>query len=149
MAGYSGTPLVKKLGIQEGNRLFLVDAPEKYLQWIAPLPKAIKISPRLSSATDFVHLFCTEKTKLQKLLRTCLTKLKPDGVIWISWPKKVSKVTTDITEDSIREVALPMGLVDIKVFAVDEVWSGLKLVIRQENRKPIATARARAKSTRK
>lgn len=149
MAGYSGTPLVKKLGIQEGSKLFLAGAPENYLKWIAPLPKAVTICSRMSSDADLVHLFCTEKSQLQKLLRACLDKLKPNGVIWISWPKKASKVTTDITEDRIREIALPLGLVDIKVCAIDEVWSGLKLVIRKENRKPVAVSRARAKTARK
>lgn len=146
MAGYSGTPLVKKLGIQEGTRLFLAGAPENYLKWVSPLPKAVTISPRMSSDVTLAHFFCTQKSQLQKLLRTSLAKLKPNGVIWVSWPKKASKVATDITEDTIREIALPMGLVDIKVCAVDEVWSGLKLVIRKESRKPAAAIQSRAKT---
>jgi len=149
MAGYSGTPLVKKLGIQEGSKLFLAGAPENYLKWVAPLPKAVTISPRMYSDVTLAHLFCTQKSQLQKLLRASFGKLSPNGVIWVSWPKKASKVTTDITEDTIREIALPMGLVDIKVCAVDEVWSGLKLVIRKENRKPVVAARVHAKTTRK
>lgn len=149
MAGYSGTPLVKKLGVQEGSKLFLAGAPENYLKWLAPLPKAVTISPRMSSDADLVHLFCTEKSQLQKLLQACLGKLKPNGAIWVSWPKKASKVATDITEDRIREIALALGLVDIKVCAVDDVWSGLKLVIRKENRKPAAASRVRAKTRQK
>ena len=149
MAGYSGTPLVKKLGIQEGTKLFLAGAPENYLKWIAPLPKGVTVSARMSSGVHLVHLFCTEKSQLLKLLRACLAKLKPNGVIWVSWPKKAAKVPTDITEDTIRALALPLGLVDIKVCAVDEVWSGLKLVIRKENRKPVSALRASAKSARK
>lgn len=149
MAGYSGTPLVRKLGIQEGSKLFLAGAPENYLEWVAPLPKAVTISPRMSSAVTLAHFFCTEKSQLRKLLRASLGKLKPNGVIWVSWPKKASKVTTDITEDTIREIALPMGLVDIKVCAIDDVWSGLKLVLRKENRKPVAVSRARAKPAHK
>jgi len=135
MAGYSGTPLAKKLGIKEGSHLFLSGAPKDYLQLVAPLPKGVKLVPRIDGNTDIVHIFSTEKARLKTALRESLDKLKQDGSIWVSWPKKSSKVPTDITEDTIREVALPMGLVDIKVCAVDEVWSGLKLVVRKENRR--------------
>ena len=136
MAGYSGTPLAKKLGIKEGSRLFLSGAPKDYLQLVAPLPEGVKLVPRVDGKTDIVHIFSTERARLKAALRDSLGKLKQDGSIWVSWPKKSSKVPTDITEDTIREVALPMGLVDIKVCAVDEVWSGLKLVLRKENRTP-------------
>jgi len=133
-AGYSGTPLAKKLGINEGSRLFLSGAPKNYLQLVAPLPKGVKVVPRIDAKTDIVHVFSTERARLKAALQDSLAKLKKDGSIWVSWPKKSSKVPTDITEDTIREVALPMGLVDIKVCAVDEVWSGLKLVLRKNNR---------------
>jgi hypothetical protein len=137
MAGYSGTSLVKKLGIAEGSRLFLSGAPAHYLDLLGGrLPDRAAVVPKLDARTDVAHLFETDRARLAKTLRTALAKLKPDGVIWVSWPKKASKVPTDITEDTIREVALPMGLVDVKVCAVDEVWSGLKLVIRKELRKP-------------
>ena len=137
MAGYSGTPLVKKLGIAEGSRLFLSGAPDHYLDLLGGrLPDRARVVAKLDARTDVAHVFETERTRLAKTLRSALPKLKPDGVIWVSWPKKASKVATDITEDTIREVALPMGLVDVKVCAVDEVWSGLKLVIRKELRKP-------------
>ena len=136
MAGYSGTPLAKKLGIQSDSKVFLVGAPVDYLKWVAPLPETVTLQTRMSSDTDLVHIFSTKKSKLGTTLRVCLARLKPNGMIWVSWPKKASKVATDITEDTIREVALPLGLVDIKVCAVNEVWSGLKLVIRMENRKP-------------
>lgn len=149
MAGYSGTPLAKKLGLQEGSKLYLVRAPKNYLNLIAPAPHGVTVASRMSDTIDIAHVFSTQKSQLIKTLRTCLEKLKPSGAIWVSWPKKASKVATDITEDTIREIALPMGLVDIKVCAVDEVWSGLKLVIRKENRKPAAVVRARAKTTRK
>lgn len=149
MAGYSGTPLAKKLGIKEGAKLHLVRAPENYLKVIAPVPTGVKVASRMSGDIDIVHVFSTQKSQLTQTLRVCLEKLKPDGAIWVSWPKKASKVTTDITEDTIREIALPMGLVDIKVCAVDEVWSGLKLVIRKENRKPVPVARARTKTAHK
>lgn len=149
MVGYSGTPLAKKLGIQEGTKLHLVRAPKDYLRIIAPVPAGVKVASRMSGDIDIVHIFSTQKSQLIQALRVCLDKLKPNGAIWVSWPKKASKVTTDITEDMIREIALPVGLVDIKVCAVDEVWSGLKLVIRKENRKPAAVTRARAKTARK
>lgn len=136
MAGYSGTPLAKKLGIKEGSRLFVSGAPRNYLQLVAPLPEGVKLVPRVDANTDIVHIFSTERARLKSVLRDSLGKLKQDGSIWVSWPKRSSKVPTDITEDTIREIALPMGLVDIKVCAVDEIWSGLKLVLRKENRSP-------------
>ena len=134
MAGYSGTPLAKKLGIKDGSTLFLLGAPKNYLELIAPLPAGVRVTPQINSETDIVHIFSIKRTELTGALRDTLKKLKQDGAIWVSWPKKSSKVATDITEDTIREIALPMGLVDIKVCAVDDVWSGLKLVVRRENR---------------
>jgi hypothetical protein len=135
MAGYSGTPLARKLGIKDGSRIFLLNAPGNYLQLVAPLPAGVQVAHQITSHTDIVHIFSTKKEELSQALRTSLQKMRPDGMIWLSWPKKSSKVPTDITEDTIREVALPLGLVDIKVCAVDDVWSGLKLVIRKGNRK--------------
>jgi hypothetical protein len=134
MAGYSGTPLAKKLGIKAGYKIFLAGAPDHYPKLVAPLPDGVRFVARVGGDTDIVHLFAIRKTLLTKSLRAALAKLKPDGAIWVSWPKKSSKQPTDITEDTIREIALPLGLVDIKVCAVDETWSGLKLVIRKENR---------------
>jgi Protein of unknown function (DUF3052) len=134
MAGYSGTPLVKKLGIKEGTQIFLVGAPQNYLELVAPLPCGARLTDRLDRQTDLIHIFATERARLIEALRTSRANMKPDGVIWVSWPKKSSKTPTDITEDTIREVALPMGLVDIKVCAVDTIWSGLKLVVRKEKR---------------
>ena len=135
MAGYSGTPLAKKLGIDIGSRIFLSDAPKDYLKLVAPLPEGVRVVRKIDGETDIVHIFSAERARLTAALRATLKRIKPDGTIWVSWPKKSSKVPTDITEDTIREVALPMGLVDIKVCAVDEVWSGLKLVVRRENRR--------------
>lgn len=135
MAGYSGTPLAHKLGIKPGSRIHAANAPGNYLKLVAPLPKGVKVVPRLSGGTDIVHLFSTSRSDLAGKLRAALAKLKQDGAIWVSWPKKSSKVPTDISEDTVREVAMPLGLVDIKVCAVDDVWSGLKLVIRKANRK--------------
>ena len=101
---------------------------------MAPLPKGVQLVPRISSDTDIVHLFSTSRRDLAAKLQATLTRLKPDATIWVSWPKKSSKVPTDIGEDTIRELALPLGLVDIKVCAVNDIWSGLKLVIRKANR---------------
>ena len=135
MVGYSGTPLAKKLGIKQDSKMVLVNPPKNYLELLAPIPDGVKLLPRVTNDTDLVHIFSTNKEELRSRLRDFLNKLKRDGMIWVSWPKKAAKVPTDITEDTIREIALPLGLVDIKVCAVDDTWSGLKLVIRKENRK--------------
>lgn len=133
-AGYSGTPLAKKLGIAEGTRLFAVEAPDDYDELVAPLPTGVTRASRLDARTDVVHLFTRSRARLGKGLADYRKRMRPDCVIWVSWPKKASGVATDITEDVIREVALPMGLVDVKVCAVDATWSGLKLVVRKELR---------------
>jgi hypothetical protein len=136
MAGYSGTALAKKLGIREGSRVFVVDAPKDYAKLVEPLPPNVRLVPRVDAQTDMVHIFASERKRLRSALESARAKLQPAGTIWVSWPKKASKVPTDITEDTVRDFALPLGLVDIKVCAVDEVWSGLKLVLRKENRPP-------------
>ena len=133
MAGYSGTPLAKKLGIKEGSRVSVDSAPSGYSDLLAPLPDAVKLDAKPAEA-DVVHVFSTRRAELQRILTRCRRTLKPTAMIWVSWPKKSSKVRTDITEDTVREVALPLGFVDVKVCAVDDVWSGLKLVIRKELR---------------
>ncbi len=134
MAGYSGTPLSKKLGIKPGARVKVGNAPRNYEDLLAPLPDNAVISPRLRAPVDIVHLFVKSRSKLQSALPRALREIQRDGAIWVSWPKKASGVTTDITEDTIRELALPMSLVDVKVCAVDDTWSGLKLVIRKSHR---------------
>jgi hypothetical protein len=134
MAGYSGKPLGSKLGIKAGQKIHLVNAPEGYPTLIEPLPDGVDIAARLSKNTDLVHVFTTSKHELAVTLRSYRTKLSSSAVVWVSWPKKSSKLPTDTTEDVIREVALPLGFVDIKVCAVAEVWSGLKLVVRKELR---------------
>ena len=134
MAGYSGTPLVKKLGIKTNSRLFAKNPPENYADLIAPLPENVKILRRLTRDLDMIHLFVTSRADLAANVPIYMNYIKQDGMIWVSWPKKASKVPTDVTEDVIREVTLPLGLVDVKVCAVDATWSGLKLVIRKENR---------------
>jgi hypothetical protein len=131
MVGYSGTPLATKLGVKAGSRVALLGAPEDYAALIEPMPDGVSISARISTAMDIVHIFSTRRMELERLLKSCRSKLKPDAVIWVSWPKKSAKVPTEITEDIIREVALPLGFVDVKVCAVTEVWSGLKLVVRK------------------
>lgn len=134
MAGYSGTPLAAKLGIKEGSEFHAVGAPNDYLKLLAPLPQGAKAQARLSRKTDLVHVFSTRKVELQEKLKAYRATLKPDAAVWVSWPKKSAKVPTDITEDTIREVALPLGFVDVKVCAVTDIWSGLKLVVRKELR---------------
>jgi hypothetical protein len=133
-AGYSGTPLSQKLGIKPGSRLHLIAAPPGYRNLLRPLPEGVRFTGGLSAATDLVHLFATRRADLKQALVTVRRKLRPDATIWASWPKKAARVPTNITEDVVREVALPLGLVDVKVCAVDETWSGLKLVVRKELR---------------
>ena len=133
MAGYSGTPLAAKLGIREGSRLYVSGAPRAYSTLVAPLPKDVTTAG-LTVRTDVIHIFSTKKADLARMLMSVMKKMRPDAAIWVSWPKKSSGVPSDITEDTVRAVALPMGLVDVKVCAVDDTWSGLKLVIRKDRR---------------
>jgi hypothetical protein len=135
MAGYSGTPLVQKLGIKPGFRIFVASAPSDYRRLVGPLPERVTVLPRLSGTADMVHVFATEAKALANKLAAYRDAVAPDGMIWVSWPKKTAKVSTDVTESVIRDMALPLGLVDIKVCAIDTTWSGLKFVIRRNNRK--------------
>jgi hypothetical protein len=135
VAGYSGTPLAKKLGIKPGSRLLAVNAPADYAALLEPLPENVIFARTSMDELDVVHLFTKTRSEMIKLIGRYKTKIKQDGAIWVSWPKKASGIPTEVTEDTVREVALPLGLVDIKVCAVDETWSGLKLVIRKENRR--------------
>jgi hypothetical protein len=128
MAGYSGTPLAQKLGIKPSSTIFLEGVPDHYPA------NAATVARSLSNRVDMVHLFTASAAELAAKLRKYRGRIRDDAAVWVSWPKKSSKVPSDITEDVIREIALPMGFVDIKVCAVDEVWSGLKLVIRRELR---------------
>jgi hypothetical protein len=134
LAGYSGTPLAKKLGIKEASRVFVSGAPEDYDRLLAPLPPAVVFASRPNAGVDVAHIFVSRKEELAKHLRALRKKLRSDAALWVSWPKKASKVPTTITEGTIRDIALPLGFVDIKVCAVSEVWSGLKLVVRKELR---------------
>lgn len=133
-AGYSGKPLAKKLGIAEGHSVVARHAPSDYKQLIEPIPASVSFGVKVSKSTDIVHLFTSKRSALEKELAALRTVIKPDGVVWVSWPKKASKVPTDVTEDVIRDVCLPLGFVDVKVCAVSDIWSGLKLVIRKELR---------------
>ena len=133
-AGYSGTPLAKKLGLEAGMRATVILAPAHYRELLEPEPEAVHWLGAGAGELDFVHLFVSREADLARRLPRQLAHIVADGMIWVSWPKKASKVETDMTEDVVRKHALPLGLVDIKVCAVDEVWSGLKLVIRKENR---------------
>jgi hypothetical protein len=134
MAGYSGTPLAKKLGIKDGMRLSVLNAPDGYATWLKDLPRTAHIEPTLVRPAAAVHLFAKTRRELERALPRLRLALAPAGFVWVSWPKKASGVATDITEDVIRAVALPLGFVDIKVCAVNDVWSGLKLVIRRSER---------------
>lgn len=132
--GYSGTPLAKKLGIKAGSSVRLIHQPANYLELFESFPD-VNLASDSNLATNLIHFFTVSRAELSSLLPRLKNEIARDGCIWVSWPKKSSRVDTDITEDVIREVALPLGLVDVKVCAVDETWSGLKLVIRVENRK--------------
>ncbi len=134
MTGYSGTPLAKKLGYKSPLTLLTINAPEDYREWLGALPPGVTIAEQAKAPYAGVHVFATRRGALEKYLTACKKTLESSGFVWISWPKKSSEMETDITEDVIRDLALPMGFVDIKVCAVTEVWSGLKLVIRKGER---------------
>jgi hypothetical protein len=135
MAGYSGTPLPQKLGIKPDSIVVVIDPPENYRKLLGSIPSGVNFATRPVGNTRFVHIFVKERRALAKHLQSLRHKIADDAAVWVSWPKKSSGVSTDVTEDVIRAVALPLGFVDIKVCAVDEIWSGLKLMIRRENRK--------------
>ena len=134
MAGYSGTPLAKKLGIKDGLRVALLDLPAEVRGELAASLKGCQMAKEGSGAPDFIFLFSKSKTDLAPRLKQAAKGLAPAGMLWISWPKKSSGVATDLTEDVIRQIGLKAGLVDVKVCAVTEVWSGLKFVIPVKNR---------------
>lgn len=133
-AGYSGTPLAKKLGFKAGFAVCTVNAPDNYLELVEPLPEDVTITDKPVPGCDLVHFFTNSRDELFRGLAQYRDLIKQDGTIWVSWYKKAARLPTEITEDLVREAAFPLGLVDVKVCAVDERWSGLKLVIRKENR---------------
>ena len=134
MAGYSKTPLVKKLGIVDGARVVVKGAPRPYAQIVDGLPASARVTERFGRGVDLVHLFVTERAVLARLLPKAAASIAPGGAIWVSWPKRSAGVPSDMTEDVVRAVCLPMDLVDVKVCAVDEVWSGLAFVRRLADR---------------
>jgi hypothetical protein len=132
--GYSGKPVHAKLGIKPGMTVCVLNAPADYDLLLQDPPGGVRYVHSMKAPVNIVHVFSTSRRELHKQLASLVTRIEKDGVIWVSWPKKTAKVATDITEDTIREIAFPLGLVDIKVCAVSEVWSGLKLVIRRDHR---------------
>jgi|SRR5947207_8114173 hypothetical protein len=136
MAGYSATPLPKKLGINEGDTVATLSEPPGFPQTLGQLPSGTHVVHDLRGHRDVVVAFFTARAAFEQRLAALTKAIFPDGGLWIAWPKKASKVPTDITEDVVRAVALPTGLVDNKVCAIDDVWSGLRLVVRVENRGP-------------
>ena len=134
MAGYSGTPLPKKLGIKEGSRIALVNAPKDFESELGELPNDVEFIKRPAKSLDIVFFFVlNERALLRDFARLAVT-LKANGMIWIAWPKKSSGVATDLSENRVREIGLHKGLVDVKVCAIDETWSGLKFVYRLKDR---------------
>ena len=134
-AGYSKRTLIEKLGIKQGFKLAILNAPGNYATTLGPLPETVKISKRLGAALDFIQFFCRARRDLEEQFSALKSSLAPNGSLWISWPKGSSKVQTDLNENVVREVGLKNGLVDVKVCAVDETWSGLKFVFRLKDRK--------------
>ena len=135
MAGYSSTPLAKKLGIKEQSRIAFVNAPENFLDYLGPLPDGIELVKRLTKPLDLILLFVTSERALARDFAKLTDKLAINGMIWIAWPKKSSGVATDLLFDSVQRIGLDAGLVDVKICAVDETWSGLKFVFRLKDRK--------------
>jgi hypothetical protein len=134
MAGYSDTPLAKKLGLKQGFTIRLINQPAHYFDLFSDLPETLHILDDDTAKMNFIHFFTASLAQMQATLPSLKDQIVPDGTIWVSWPKKASKIPRDLTEDHIREAALACGLVDIKVCAVDDDWSGLKLVIPVKDR---------------
>lgn len=139
MAGYSQTPLPQKLGIKPGLTVVTINAPTNYRRLLGAIPQGVTFSDRLKPDSDLVHVFIRKRGQLEKRLSILRQKMADTGIVWVSWPKKSSGVATDVTENVVRAVALPLGFVDVKVCAIDETWSGLKLMIRRTNRKHATT----------
>jgi hypothetical protein len=134
MAGYSGTPLPQKLGIKPGNRVAILRAPDGLHKSLRPLPEDTVLRTRARGSVDVILFFVKRRAELERRIARLMSALRPTGGLWIAWPKRSSEIPTDITEDAVRDVALPLGLVDNKVCAIDDTWSGLRLVNRLENR---------------
>ena len=134
MPGYSEKSLARKLGIAADSRILPVAAPDAYAEILGELPPGARFASRPGTSVDLAHVFAVREAELRRHLTALRRQLRPDAVVWVSWPKKAARVPTDITEDVIRACALPLGFVDVKVCAVTDVWSGLKLVVRKELR---------------
>jgi hypothetical protein len=133
--GYSGTPLAKKLGFKAGSVAFTIAAPREYRDWLAPIPKDVTFAAKPpKDGGDIVHLFVASLADLNRDLPKARAAMKADGTLWVSWYKKAAKIPTDVTEDEVRRLALAIDLVDVKVCAVTDIWSGLKLVVRKHLR---------------
>jgi len=145
MPGYSGKSVVQKLGLKPGFRIFVDGAPVAYDKIVGDLPDDVGIASRLKPPLDMVHIFATDPAVLRKKLPACREAIAPDGMVWVSWPKKASGVATNLSENQVRDTALALGLVDIKICAVDDTWSGLKLVIPLAQRKRPAAKAKRGK----
>ena len=136
-AGYSGTPLVKKLGIKEGFRVALVGAPNGFQSELEGLPRGVSFVTSVQGQLDFILYFAKTRSELTRNFSRLAAKLKPAGMLWIAWPKRASGIATDLSDGVVREIGLDAGLVDVKVCAVNQVWSGLKFVIRVKDRPKI------------
>src|SRR3954452_20654770 len=135
MAGYSGTPLLQKLGIKPQTVVATIDAPPGYRKMLGPAAGLLNFSDTPQKGAEFVHVFAKDRSSLEKHLKRLRRTVADSGTVWVSWPKKSSGVDSDVTEDVIRAIALPLGFVDVKVCAVDDIWSGLKLMVRRESRR--------------
>lgn len=132
--GYSGTPLAKKLGVKAGHTVAVLNEPEGFRGWLVPLPDDVRMRKSIGRTAEVVVIFTTRQTLLRRRIAEAAEAVFPDGCIWVGWPKKSSNMATDITEDVIRDITLPLGLVDTKVCAISDVWSGLRVVWRKEHR---------------
>jgi len=139
MAGYSGTPLAQKLGIKPAMSIVVINEPAKYRKLLGRSADGLEFPNGIGSGSRFVHFFTARRSELKKTLPMLREKVVDSGTVWVSWPKKSSGVATDVTEDVVRAVALPLGFVDVKVCAIDETWSGLKLMVRRTDRKSTTT----------
>jgi len=133
-AGYSGTPLIRKLGIKDEQRLAFLNAPDDFAATLGELPESAQLRTSARGKLDLVVLFVSRRAELRRRIESLGNSIHPDGALWVAWPKRASGVETDMTEDVVRELALPLGLVDNKVCAIDEIWSGLRVVWRKERR---------------
>jgi hypothetical protein len=138
MGGYSGRPLVEKLGIKPGLCVVAINVPANYRELLGPIPEGVTFSNQVKPESSFAHLFVKKQGELEKALSSLREKIADTGTVWVSWPKRLSRMPTDVTEDVVRAVALPLGFVDVKVCAIDDTWSGLKLMVRRSDRKSAA-----------